>query len=191
MQDSAQKNIHEHLERLESHILNLSHCYTTLHNMICHRRDEVENNITSKIQKLFVLLDSKIRDLKDLETGKMEVIMPPKLLQLTQTMAFIAKRFHEVEKRLANIEADRSKEFIFSIKTKEEDKKEEKLNDSIDNLYLDVRSRNVLMDARIKKIKDLKNFPVKELLKYRSCGKKTINNIDGAIKEYGINLLRD
>ncbi len=65
---------------------------------------------------------------------------------------------------------------------------EEKLDKSIEELELSVRSYNCLEAAGIKTIRDLVQKSEAEMLKYRNFGRKSLTEIKGILKEMGLNF---
>ena len=63
---------------------------------------------------------------------------------------------------------------------------EEKLDKSIEELELSVRSFNCLEAAGIKTIRDLVQKTESEMLKYRNFGRKSLNEIKNILKEMGL-----
>ena len=63
---------------------------------------------------------------------------------------------------------------------------EEKLDRSIEELELSVRSFNCLEAAGIKTIRDLVQKTESEMLKYRNFGRKSLSEIKNILKEMGL-----
>ncbi|MCX7049013.1 MAG: DNA-directed RNA polymerase subunit alpha [Candidatus Sumerlaeota bacterium] len=63
---------------------------------------------------------------------------------------------------------------------------EEKLDKSIEELELSVRSFNCLEAAGIKTIRDLVQKTEQEMLKYRNFGRKSLNEIKGILRDMGL-----
>ncbi len=63
---------------------------------------------------------------------------------------------------------------------------EEKLDRSIEELELSVRSFNCLEAAGIKTIRDLVQKTEQEMLKYRNFGRKSLNEIKGILRDMGL-----
>jgi len=63
---------------------------------------------------------------------------------------------------------------------------EEKLNKSIEELELSVRSFNCLEAAGIKTIRDLVQKSEQEMLKYRNFGRKSLNEIKSILRDMGL-----
>ena len=63
---------------------------------------------------------------------------------------------------------------------------EEKLDKSIEELELSVRSFNCLEAAGIKTIRDLVQKSESEMLKYRNFGRKSLTEIKNILKEMGL-----
>ena len=63
---------------------------------------------------------------------------------------------------------------------------EEKLDKSIEELELSVRSFNCLEAAGIKTIRDLVQKTESEMLKYRNFGRKSLTEIKNILKEMGL-----
>jgi DNA-directed RNA polymerase subunit alpha len=65
---------------------------------------------------------------------------------------------------------------------------EEKLNKSIEELELSVRSFNCLEAAGIKTIRDLVQKSEQEMLKYRNFGRKSLNEIKSILRDMGLSF---
>ena len=63
---------------------------------------------------------------------------------------------------------------------------EEKLDKSIEELELSVRSFNCLEAAGIKTIRDLVQKTEQEMLKYRNFGRKSLNEIKSILRDMGL-----
>ena len=65
---------------------------------------------------------------------------------------------------------------------------EEKLEKSIEELELSVRSFNCLQAAGIKTIRDLVQKTESEMLKYRNFGRKSLQEIKNILKDMGLSF---
>jgi DNA-directed RNA polymerase subunit alpha len=75
---------------------------------------------------------------------------------------------------------------VMSIK--EDDKKDEILDMSIDELELSVRSYNCLKRAGINTVKELTNKTPDEMMKVRNLGRKSLEEVLAKLKELGLSL---
>ena len=75
---------------------------------------------------------------------------------------------------------------VMSIK--EDDKKDEILDMSIDELELSVRSYNCLKRAGINTVKELTNKTPDEMMKVRNLGRKSLEEVLEKLKELGLSL---
>ena len=75
---------------------------------------------------------------------------------------------------------------VMSIK--EDDKKDEILDMSIDELELSVRSYNCLKRAGINTVKELTNKPPDEMMKVRNLGRKSLEEVLAKLKELDLQL---
>lgn len=92
-------------------------------------------------------------------------------------MPFISSE-EDVAERAAEEE---EKEFETAVR-----EMQEKLDRSIEELELSVRSYNCLEHAGIKTIRDLIQKTEQEMLRYRNFGRKSLNEIKGILKEMGL-----
>lgn len=97
---------------------------------------------------------------------------------LKDHMSYFISSEDEAAERAAEEE---EKEFEQSVR-----ELQEKLDKSIEELELSVRSYNCLEHAGIKTIRDLIQKSESEMLKYRNFGRKSLNEIKGILKEMGL-----
>jgi DNA-directed RNA polymerase subunit alpha len=71
---------------------------------------------------------------------------------------------------------------------KEDDKKDEILDMSIDELELSVRSYNCLKRAGINTVKELTNKTPDEMMKVRNLGRKSLEEVLAKLKELDLQL---
>ncbi|MBR5145885.1 MAG: DNA-directed RNA polymerase subunit alpha [Clostridia bacterium] len=74
------------------------------------------------------------------------------------------------------------------LKSREEDKQQKVLDMSIDEMDLSVRSQNCLNRAGIKTVADLIQRTEEDMLKVRNLGRKSLDEVLGKIKSYGLQL---
>ncbi len=77
---------------------------------------------------------------------------------------------------------------IVVIKQEEEDTSEKKLEMSIDELELSVRSFNCLKRAGINTVQELINKTPEDMMKVRNLGKKSLDEVLSKLKEMGLSL---
>jgi rRNA maturation protein Nop10 len=65
------------------------------------------------------------------------------------------------------------------------------LNEEFDHFISNGKARALLVNLKIKQIEELTRFTVKELMKIRNCGKKTVSSIAEALEKRGLSLARD
>ncbi len=96
----------------------------------------------------------------------------------------ILQRHLEVFAKLGEVQIDEDDE----EETKEKKELLGRLNVSISELELSVRSNNCLREARIKTIGDLVKKTEQDMLQYRNFGKKSLNEISALLKDMGLSF---
>ena len=74
------------------------------------------------------------------------------------------------------------------MKTREEDKQQEVLEMSIEDMELSVRSFNCLKRAGINTVEELCNKTSEDMMKVRNLGRKSLEEVINKLKELGLSF---